>query len=382
MHVGTVELHNFRTYELLNLELSVGVNVLVGPNGVGKTNIVEALGYVSTLSSHRVSADLPLVRSGSPNAVVRVEVIRNSRAAITEIEITPGRANRVQIQGSPAKPRDVVGNLRSVVFAPEDLVLVKGDPSDRRRFIDDLLVQRAPRYAEIRTDYERIVRQRTALLKSLAGARRGRPVPPEAESTLAVWNGHLATTGASLMFGRLSLLDEVGPLFGIAYEQVASGKSAEIGYLARSLGPEVTDNDLPRDRTQLESILMNQLDNRRTDEIDRGMTLVGPHRDDLTMTINNLPAKGYASHGECWSLALALRLGSFELMRKLDDGAGDPLLCLDDVFAELDHDRRNALAAVAATAEQVVVTAAVADDVPRILTGQRFTVAPGRVTHD
>ncbi len=265
MHVGTVELHNFRSYEYLFLKLTPGINVLVGPNGAGKTNVVEALGYVSMLSSHRVSTDLPLVRIGPSNAdvadtglvgtavanaVVRVEVIRNGRAAVTEIEITPGRANRIQIQGSPVKPRDVLGNLRAVVFAPEDLILVKGDPVDRRRFIDELLIQRAPRYFEVRADYERIVRQRTALLKSLAGARRGATVSAEAQSTLAVWNGHLAATGASLLFGRLSLLDEVGSLFAIAYQQVAEVKSANIGYQARSLGPDVTDQDLPRDREQ------------------------------------------------------------------------------------------------------------------------------------
>ncbi len=397
MHVGTVELHNFRSYEYLFLKLTPGINVLVGPNGAGKTNVVEALGYVSMLNSHRVSTDLPLVRIGPSNsdvvdtglvdtavanAVVRVEVIRNGRSAVTEIEITPGRANRMQIQGSPVKPREVLGNLRAVVFAPEDLILVKGDPVDRRRFIDDLLIQRAPRYFEVRADYERIVRQRTALLKSLAGARRGATVSAEAQSTLAVWNGHLAATGASLLFGRLSLLDEVGSLFAIAYQQVAEVKSANIGYLARSLGPDVTDQDLPRDRACLESILLDQLELRRNDEIDRGVTLVGPHRDDLTMVINNLPAKGYASHGECWSLALALRLGSFELMRKFDDGAGDPVLILDDVFAELDKNRREALAEVAASSEQVIVTAAVAQDVPSGLVGQRFTVRPGQVTLD
>ncbi|MFZ2383096.1 MAG: DNA replication/repair protein RecF [Candidatus Nanopelagicales bacterium] len=378
MRVERVELFDFRSYPHVEVSFEPGVNVLLGPNGIGKTNVVEAVGYVSTMSSHRVAADLPLVRVESPQAVIRVESIRRDRSSVTEIAIIPGRANRVQISGSPVRARDVVGQLRTVLFAPEDLALVKGDPSDRRRFLDDLLVQRAPRYAAVRGDYERIVRQRTTLLKSMAG-RGNRPLDESAASTLEVWDEQLAEVGASLLFGRLSLMAEIDELVASAYGRVAPGKSATIAYYPRWLSADHDGCALPRDRELLRDLLREHISLKRREELARGVTLIGPHRDDLQFEIGGMPAKSHASHGECWSLALSLRLGSFDLMRGLDDGSGDPVLILDDVFAELDQSRREALVTVAASAEQVLVTAAVADDVPPELAATNFSVAPGEV---
>jgi len=378
VRVERVELFDFRSYPHVEVSFEPGVNVLLGPNGIGKTNVVEAVGYVSTMGSHRVSADLPLVRVDSSQAVIRVESIRRERSSTTEIAIIPGRANRVQISGSPVRSRDVVGQLRTVLFAPEDLALVKGDPADRRRFLDDLLVQRAPRYAAVRSDYERIVRQRTTLLKSMAG-RGNRPLDESAASTLEVWDGQLAEVGSSLLFGRLSLMAEIDELVAAAYGRVAPGKSATIAYHPRWLAADYEGRSLPRNREHLQTLLNEHIGLKRREELARGVTLIGPHRDDLRFEIGGMPAKSHASHGECWSLALSLRLGSFDLMRALDDGGGDPVLILDDVFAELDQSRRDALVAVAASAEQVLVTAAVAGDVPAELSATNFLVAPGEV---
>ncbi|MFZ1669630.1 MAG: DNA replication and repair protein RecF, partial [Candidatus Nanopelagicales bacterium] len=275
MRVERVELFDFRSYPHVEVSFEPGVNVLLGPNGIGKTNVVEAVGYVSTMSSHRVAADLPLVRVESPQAVIRVESIRRARSSVTEIAIIPGRANRVQISGSPVRARDVVGQLRTVLFAPEDLALVKGDPSDRRRFLDDLLVQRAPRYAAVRGDYERIVRQRTSLLKSMAG-RGTRPLDESAASTLEVWDEQLAEVGASLLFGRLSLMAEIDELVASAYGRVAPGKSATIAYYPRWLSTDHDGYALPRDRELLRDLLREHISLKRREELARGVTLIGP----------------------------------------------------------------------------------------------------------
>lgn len=370
-----MELHDFRSYAAAKVEFVPGVNTLVGPNGIGKTNIVEAVGYVSTLSSHRVAADLPLVRAGSAQAIIRAQCLRGERSTVAEIMIIPGRANRIQVSGSPVRPRDLIGRLRTVVFAPEDLSLVKGDPSERRRWLDDALVQRAPRYAGVRADYERVVKQRTTLLKSMA---KGSSVRDGSASTLEVWDEQMVTHGASLLFGRLCLLNEISGLVEQAYSTVAPGKPATIGYDPRSLN-DVQESQLPCEIGALGKLLRQEIANRRSEEIARGVTLVGPHRDDVTLTINGMAARLYASHGECWSMALSLRLGTFDLMRSLDDGSGDPVLILDDVFAELDESRRAALVSVAMSAEQVLVTAAVAADIPIGLSGTEFMVRAGEV---
>ena len=351
--------------------------MLVGPNGVGKTNVVEAVGYAATLASHRVASDLPLVRSGASRAVIRVHCIRGGRTVEIDIAIVPGRANQLRISGSPVRPRDFLGQVKTAVFAPEDLALVKGDPAERRRWLDEVLTQRAPRYAGVRSDYDRVVKQRNALLKSLAGARR-QSHPGDAMTTLAIWDEQLASNGASLLFGRLSVLAEIDGLVTQAYADVAAGAQASIAYDPRSL--TVADGQvLPRDRDELQDLLRQQIDLRRRDELTRGVTLVGPHRDDVSVDIGGLAARNYASHGECWSMALSLRIAAFNLLRDLDDGTGDPVLILDDVFAELDDARRAAIVKVAKSAEQVLVTAAVGSDIPDALRGVRFDVADGVV---
>src|SRR5512144_29865 len=375
MHVAHLSLADFRSYAALDVALEPGVAVFVGPNAQGKTNLVEAVGYVATRGSHRVALDAPLVRLGAERGVVRAVVVRDGRRTLVEIEIAPGRANRVRLnRAALPRPRDVLGVLRTVLFAPEDIALVKGDPAERRRFLDDLLVARAPRLAGVRADYERVLKQRNALLKS-ARVVASRAGPPRAGAigTLDVWDAHLARAGADLLAARLELLDAVRPLVDKAYDAVSQGGGPAAADYRSSLGEDVP---LVADRAALADALLAALAAARASELERGVTLVGPHRDDLVLRIGELPARGYASHGEAWSLALALRLAAYELLRA--DG-GDPVLVLDDVFAELDDGRRVRLAELVAPAEQVLVTAAVPDDVPRQLVGARFEVAEGQV---
>ncbi|MDQ1625057.1 MAG: replication and repair protein RecF [Actinomycetota bacterium] len=396
MHLAHLSLTDFRSYAAVELALEPGVTTLVGPNGSGKTNLAEAVGYLATLGSHRVAGDAPLVRLGADRAVVRGNVVRGERSMLVEVEITPGRANRARLNRSPVpRVKDVLGVLRLVLFAPEDLALVKGDPSDRRRFLDDLLVTRAPRYAGVRADYDRVLRQRNALLKT-AGAqvRAGRGDL----GTLEAWDSHLATVGAELLAARLELVDALRPLVDKAYDAVAdSGGPADIDYRSSltdgrtadaadgDAADHATDAALPgrgslhADRETLTRALLDQIAAVRSRELDRGVSLVGPHRDDLLLKLGPLPAKGYASHGESWSFALALRLAAYDLLRSDADEGAEPVLVLDDVFAELDTRRRERLAEVAAAAEQALVTAAVPSDVPDVLRGARVEVSGGEV---
>ena len=381
MHVAHLTLHNFRSYADIDVPLEPGVCAFVGRNGQGKTNLVEAIDYLSRLASHRVATDAPLVRAGSDSAIVRAAVVKDGRTAVIEVELNPGRSNRARVNKSPLpRARDLLGLVRTVVFSPDDLTLVKGDPSDRRRFLDDLLVLRTPRLAGVRADYDRVLRQRNSLLKTAGSARRGSTSQESALSTLVVWDEHLARAGAELLAERLRLVEALKPYVGKAYETVARGASredAEIGY--KSSLPDLGTGD----RSWLETELLAEVERRRKDELDRGISLVGPHRDDLVLSLGNgdvrLPVKGYASHGESWSFALALKLASYDLLRADGD---DPILILDDVFAELDTDRRRQLADLVAGAEQVLVTAAVADDVPASLAGTRYVVADGGVSRE
>ncbi|MGZ4471626.1 MAG: DNA replication/repair protein RecF [Nocardioidaceae bacterium] len=379
MHVAHLTLHDFRCYTDVDVALGPGVTAFIGRNGQGKTNLVEAVDYIARLASHRVSADAPLVRFGAEQAVVRVAVVRDERTALLEVEINPGRSNRARVNKSPLpRAREMTGMVRTVLFSPEDLTLVKGDPSDRRKFLDDLLVLRAPRYAGVRSDYDRVLRQRNTLLKTAGAGRRGygSSRSESALSTLAVWDAHLARTGAELLAARIALALELQPLVGKAYEAVARGASRSDATLHYKPSLEVP-TDGTADRAALETALLAEVERRRDDELDRGVSLVGPHRDELVLTLGPLPVKGYASHGEGWSFALALRLASYDLLRS---GGDDPILILDDVFAELDTERRQRLAELVAGAEQVLVTAAVPDDVPVALKGGRIDVADGKVT--
>jgi len=415
VHLTRLAFTDFRSYAAADLVFGPGVSTLLGANGQGKTNVVEAAGYVSTLGSHRVGTDAPLVRRGAERAILRAAITSAERDSLVEIEINPGRANRARVNRvAVPRPRQVLGILRTVLFAPEDLALVKGDPDQRRRYLDELLVARAPRYAGVRSDYERVVKQRTALLKSARSrmgsrgfGRPGRPPGPELsgdpqgdeaaspagmglEGALDAWDEHLAVKGAELLAGRLELTAALRPLLTRSYADVSGDDvAAVITYRQRgSMKSEATAGEAASqpesgepaaDRAQLAQGLREALARSRPDELERGVCLVGPHRDDLELGIGDLPARGYASHGESWSMALALRLSGFELLRADGD---DPVLLLDDVFAELDTGRRDRLASLVAGAEQVLVTAAVPEDVPAALHGARFSVAAGAVTRD
>jgi DNA replication and repair protein RecF len=372
VYLSRLALTDFRNYPALHLALPAGVCLFVGANGQGKTNLVEAVGYLSSLASHRVAADAALVRSGAQRAVVRAVVERDGRSITAEVEINPGRANRARLAGAPLRrPRELLGTLRTVTFAPEDLAMVKGDPAERRRYLDDLLVARMPRYAAVRADYERVLKQRNALLKSAAAARRAGGGDLR---TLDVWDAHLVTAAATLVSGRLELLEALRPQLDKSYTALAPGGGtvrAEYRFSAGEPAPATADRDL------LSTALAAAVAAARPQEIERGVSLVGPHRDDVVLSIGDLPARGYASHGESWSLALALRLAGYELLRA--DGC-EPVLVLDDVFAELDTGRRERLAELAGTAEQVLVTAAVAADVPGALAGAAYDVDAGEVT--
>ena len=387
MHLTRLGLTDFRSYAELSLELGPGVTTFSGPNGEGKTNLVEAIGYLATLGSHRVATDGPLVRRGADRAVLRAAVSGEAGRTLVEIELNPGRANRVRLNRAPMpRPRDILGALRTVLFAPEDLALVKGDPGERRRFLDDLLVATAPRYAGLRADYERVLRQRTALLKSAGAKGHLRGAARDAmTATLDAWDAQLAQAGAPLLAGRMRLVAALRPHVNAAYEAVSGGppgESSGMSYRATALNNDGIDGAGAADPGQdldipgLETAMLKALAAVRASELDRGVCLVGPHRDELELSVGGLPARGYASQGESWSLALALRLASFALLKQGDE---DPVLILDDVFAELDAGRRDRLAGLVADAEQVLITAAVLADVPEVLTGARFTVRAGVV---
>lgn len=401
MRVNHVWVADFRNYVEANLALEPGVTFLVGANGQGKTNLIEAVNYLATLRSHRVAQDAPLIRAGAERAAVRAEVERQGRTTALEIEILPGRANRAGINRTALpRARDLLGNLRTVLFAPEDLALVKGDPATRRAFLDELLVQRQPKWSVLQADYARALKQRNALLKSAGPAQGGRgdrgrrradtPPDPHLESTLAVWDDQLAGLGGRLVYARLRLLHDLVPRLGEAYATVSESTSDT--HLARatyrpSLTLDETDplaqtlarGEVPEMDT-VQYALLHALQAGREAELARGTTLVGPHRDEVTFTLGELPTKGYASHGESWSFALALKLASHDLLRH--DLGEDPVLILDDVFAELDVGRRNRLAELVGDAEQVIVTAAVEADLPASLSGRTRHIEAGRIVDE
>lgn len=361
MYVRQLGLQDFRSWERADLDLEPGRTVFVGPNGFGKTNLVEALWYSSTLGSHRVATDAPLIRSGADRAVVSTIVVSEGRELAVDLEINAGHANKARLNRSPVRAaREVLGVLRAVLFAPEDLALVRGDPGERRRYLDELATTRRPQVAVMRADYDKVLRQRTALLKTAAAARyRG---DRGALDTLDVWDGHLAAHGSKLIAARVELVNQLSPDVEKAYQLLApASRAASIRYRS---GVELVEQEAAAGTGTaelFEAALLDALARRRDAELERGVCLVGPHRDDLELRLGDQVAKGFASQGESWSMALALRLAAYEL---LSAEGGDPVLLLDDVFAELDSARRQALANVAASAEQVLVTAAVDEDVP------------------
>jgi len=399
VHLRHLSVTDFRSYAAAELTLEPGTTTIVGLNGEGKTNLVEAIGYLASLSSHRVATDQPLVRFGSDRAVIRGIVERHGRESLIELELTPGKANRAQLNHCPLpRPREVLGTLRTVLFAPEDLALVKGEPTQRRAFLDDLLVSRQPRWAAVRSDYDKVLRQRNALLKSAApvlrrGSQPTRPTTPtrpteqppgearaSALRTLEVWDTQLSAVGAQLLYARLRLLRDLRPYLSAAYDDVSGSTSDALVHYRSSLreGPaaRIRAGEVPEPEQLQEEILATFAEVRGS-EVERGVSLVGPHRDDLVLTLGELPAKGYASHGESWSFALGLKLAAYQLLRH--DLGEDPVLILDDVFAELDSGRRERLAALVAECEQVLITAAVPEDVPKSLVGATYAVSAGQV---
>ncbi len=400
MRITHLILNDFRSYEAVQVDFGPGVTTLVGRNGHGKTNVIEAVRYLSTLSSHRVATDAPMLRSGAQRAIISGRVQRGDRSLTLEVTMVPGKANQARLNRGNAKPRDLVGILRTVVFAPEDLALVKGDPGTRRAFMDELCVALQPPLVGDLADYDRVLRQRSSLLKSARGK------PRFDVSTLDVWDEKLADLGARIMHARLAAMEALAPHVDRAYADVAPGEGTCTITYATAVEVQLDDNGAPVEDTvdtahagepqptaaptaatpvaDIGAALLARMVERRSQEIERGVCLVGPHRDDLDIRIGELPAKGYASHGESWSCALALRLGSFALLAE-DGDDGEPVLILDDVFAELDSGRRAALAGRVVGAGQVLITAAVTEDVPERLRdhpdGHRILhVTPGMVT--
>jgi DNA replication and repair protein RecF len=390
MFIKHLSLASFRNYKNAEIALQPGVNLLVGPNGQGKTNLVEAIRYLSTLSSHRVAGYLPLIKQDEPQAAIRAMASHADREILIELELNRATANKARINKSPApRVRDILGLVNSVTFAPEDLDIVKRDPTNRRAFIDELVVQVWPRFAGVYSDYDRVLKQRNTLLKTA----RQTGAKGSALSTLDAWDQSLVSYGSEIIAARVDLVERLRPHLFEAYQSIAIAnneprilvKSSLLGTAIPSgWGDDDDSEDLEyiqtADRGEIEALYGAKLATVRTKELERGITLVGPHRDDLVLMLGTLPAKGYASHGESWSYALALRLASIALLRS-ETRTGDPILILDDVFAELDAGRRARLAGMVAGNEQVLITAAVAEDVPEELTATVFHVKHGEVTN-
>jgi DNA replication and repair protein RecF len=379
MHVKHLTLSNFRNYKTVELPLNQGINLLVGKNGQGKTNLAEAIFYAATLSSHRVSGYLPLIRQGESKAIIRLLARFEDRENLIELELNLQGANRARINKSDApRVRDILGYVNAVIFSPEDLDIVKRDPSNRRAFIDELIIQLTPRMAGVYSDYERVLKQRNTLLKS----SKNIPSGSSSLNTLESWDQSLVRIGSEIIAARFDITTRLAPHLSDAYSAIADEKNDPSIKLKTSL----LSNDLESDssneflengnREEIENLFQLRLKEVRNKELERGVTLVGPHRDDLLLLLGSLPAKGYISHGESWSYALALKLASAELIRK-EARAGDPVLILDDVFAELDSTRRSRLASLVSHNEQVIITAAVAEDVPSELSATRFYVQAG-----
>ena len=393
MIVEHVSLVDFRNYASVDVALVPGTNLFVGRNGQGKTNLVEAIAYISTLGSHRVSGDQPMIRQGADAAIVRTRLSFGERRITVEIQLNRQGANRAQINGAVTKARELPRYLQTVLFAPEDLNIVRGDPGARRRFVDGLLVQRSPRMAGVIADYERVLRQRTTLLKSA----RARGVRADSLGTLDIWDDKLVTLGSQIIDARAALTADLAAPVAAAYAAIAAEDHEPRLEWALSVSGNAVDEDgeggastsadfsasgeasnRADGRIDTAAQFRVALAQRRAAEFERGITLVGPHRDDLVLRVRGLPVKGYASHGESWSFALALRLGSAELLRA-ESNAGDPVLILDDVFAELDAGRRGRLAKLVADYDQVIVTAAVFGDVPESLRGQAVHIERGAI---
>ena len=383
MLVRHLTLSHFRNHTATDLELHPGVSLLVGSNGQGKTNFVEAIAYLSTLSSHRVAGYQPLIQHDQPQSIIRALVVHEDRDVLLELELNRTTPNRARINKSDAKRvRDVLGVVNTVVFAPEDLDIVKKDPSNRRSFIDQLVVQVWPRFAGVYSDYDRVLKQRNTLLRTA----RQTGTKGNALSTLDAWDDQMVRLGSEIVNARLDLIERLRPFLTSAYQDIAIANNEPTIMVRSSLvGSNVLEDDeeLPylsfTERGDVETMYREKLASVRPKELERGITLIGPHRDDLVLLLGGKPAKLFASHGESWSYALALRLASMKLLRE-ETRTGDPILILDDVFAELDSGRRSRLAELVRDNEQVLITAAVAEDVPQSLMAKHFEVNAGEVS--
>jgi len=358
--ISNLSLTTFRSYKTLELELTPGITTFIGRNGEGKTNIVEAVLYLSFLTSHRVASDQPLVQLGNSSAYIRAKTQIPDREVLVELEINSEKANRARINQNPTRSqKEIFGIVQAIYFSPEDLDLVRGDPSERRKFIDQLLILRSPRMAGVISDYERAVRQRNSLLKSRAG-----------NESLSAWDDQAANFGGEIIAARLLALSDFEPIFQEIYQEISSEKPAFINYKSS------IDEPSPDPTTNTTKIL-ERMRITRAAEIERGLTLTGPHRDDLLLNLGNHLVKGYASHGESWSIALSLKLATYKLL--LNDGL-KPILILDDVFSELDEERRIHLIKLAKSAEQTFITVAVENDLPTELDGVKYLVKAGSVS--
>jgi DNA replication and repair protein RecF len=358
--ITNLNLTNYRSYSTLDLNLGGGITIFVGKNGEGKTNIAESILYLTFLNSHRASGNTPLVKLGANAAYIRAKVNYPEREILVELEINIDKANRAKINQNPTRSqKEIFGIVQAIYFSPEDLDIVRGDPSERRRFIDQLLTLRSPRVAAVISDYERAVKQRNSLLKTRASTQALEP-----------WDKQVADFGGQLISLRLSGLAQLTPLFNQIYKEISNVKPAEIIYKSSLEG--ISDNATENSEKIMEKLITN-----RSSELERGLTLTGPHRDDLLLTLGDHQVKGYASHGESWSIALSLKLATYNLLKS--DGLS-PILILDDVFSELDEDRREKLSQIAKTAEQTIITVAVESDLPKSLSGDRYLVKSGSVS--
>ncbi len=369
MQLTHLDLHDWRSWPEASLDLGPGVTVLVGPNGQGKTNVLEAVQRVASGTSHRASSDQPLVRHGRDAAVVRA-TMRTDEGRTRTVELQLGQGRRTRVDGNDVRrAAEAIGVLRTVLFAPEDVAIVRGDPSERRRFLDDLLVLRRPAYAGVRSDFERSLRQRNNLLKS------ARPLRGEARAnalaTLDAWTDQFVAHAATVTAARIAAVHALAGRVDEIYRDIADRPDPVALTYRMATGRDVDGDPAlgTPEPAELAAELRTALERTARDEQDRGLTLVGPHRDDLELVLGRLPARGYASHGEGWSLALALKLATYDVVSEVGDR---PVVLLDDVFAELDDRRRQRLAAACSTWDQVLVTAAVEADVP--LEGRRIHV--------
>ncbi len=360
MLITNLNLNNYRSYTTLDLSLDPGVSIFVGKNGEGKTNIAEAVLYLTFLSSHRASGNTPLIKLGNQSAYIRAKIKYPEREILVELEINSDKANRAKVnQNQVRSQKEIFGIVQTIYFSPEDLDIVRGDPSECRRFIDQLLTLRSPRIAGVISDYERAVKQRNSLLKTRASI-----------DALNPWDKQVAELGGELITLRMLALDELKPIFNQVYKGISETKPAEIVYKSSIENPSLNQ------RENSEKILERLINNRGA-ELERGLTLTGPHRDDLLLILGDHLVKGYASHGESWSIALSLKLATYNLLKS--DGLS-PILILDDVFSELDEERRERLVEIAKAAEQTIITVAVENDLPKSITGTKYLVRSGMVS--